>query len=70
MNEEKVIVRLFEVEEDFKKYGDVSMIISGFCGGVYSWEDALDEIKRAYKKSIHSANSKKVEVKSKNGESK
>jgi len=51
----KIVIELHPIENGFEEYGELSMIIKGRCGGIYSWKDAINEIKQAY----HSLNKKK-----------
>ena len=37
-------------ENDFKEFGDVSMVIKGICGGTYTYKDAIKEIKDSFKR--------------------
>ena len=52
MKNKNVIVKFSKPEEEFKDY-DVGMIIKvddeSKCGGVYSWEDAIKQIKLYFK---------------------
>lgn len=57
----KIIIELSIPDEDFKQYGDIGMYIKDICGGVYSWNDAIKEIKRAYITLTH--NAQKTDVK-------